>query len=118
MGVNLVPVNLVAITTLVQPTVSKWVNEYGQVLKFECPVGEHVSRLESQYNTTSEDRGWYFECRKGPVTEKCKWTDYQNVYDQAFNFQCEDNGLIAGLMSYHSNYHGDRSWQFKCCSVS
>ena len=108
---------ILVFSVLVSPVVLRWVNEYDKDLKFECPRGEHLSRLESQHSNKREDRVWNFECRNGFVTANCIWTGNQNSFDRALNFKCKDNGLIVGLSSWHHNAREDRVWQFKCCKV-
>ena len=95
-----------------------WVNINDGPLHFECPMGEYLNRLESHHSNNREDRVWNFECREGFVSEKCHWSDHDTLFDKFMNFTCEDESIVAGLSSWHSNKKEDRSWRFKCCSVS
>ena len=94
-----------------------WVNDMEGWLRFECPKAQHLSRLESKYSSSHYDRQWIFKCKEGFVSETCHWSDRDTLYDRPFDFTCK-NGLLAGLSSKYSNKKGDRSWLFKCCSVS
>ena len=109
--------SILVFSVLVSSVVLRWVNKYDKDLKFECPQGEHLSRLESQHSNKQEDRVWNFECRKGFVTANCTWTGNQNSFDRDLKFKCEDNGLVVGLSSWHHNAREDRVWRFKCCKV-
>jgi hypothetical protein len=51
------------------------------------------------------------------VTTGCFWTGYVNVMDGVMDYICPNNGIIAGMYSYHSNSTEDRQFKFYCCQL-
>lgn len=111
-----VVVSVLVFIALCQATLA-WINPHDNRVIFQCPKGEHISRIKSQHQNYYEDRQWDFECTKGYVGGECKWQDYANNFDKDLDWQCPDNGLVTGFDSYHSNHHEDRRWKFRCCKV-
>ncbi|KAF4114840.1 hemagglutinin/amebocyte aggregation factor-like [Onychostoma macrolepis] len=93
-----------------------WHNSYDQPLNFQCPAGQSVSFIISKHSNYHEDRLWAFSCKPTfSPRAKCFLSPYVNKFDQAFTFECPPQHVIAGMSSYHSNYHEDRRWRFYCC---
>ncbi|XP_018949936.1 hemagglutinin/amebocyte aggregation factor-like [Cyprinus carpio] len=93
-----------------------WHNNYDQPLNFQCPPGESISAISSYHNNYHEDRRWKFSCK--PTFSwgtDCFLSPYVNDFDKTFSFECPPHHVIAGISSYHDNYHEDRRWQFSCC---
>ena len=55
--------------------------------------------------------------KTGIVTTGCFWTGYVNVMDGEMDYICPNNGIIAGMYSYHNNNTEDRQFKFYCCQL-
>ena len=85
----------------------------------QCPSGQGLYRLLSAHHNVHEDRYFDYACRVvtgSPVT--CTWTGYVNAFDEPVSFMCPKNQYLAGVSSYHENYHEDRRFSFQCCASS
>ena len=49
-----------------------------------------------------------------PSVGSSKWTFYVNDFDGFMNFECQDGNVVTGIGGYHSNYHEDRRFKFRC----
>uniref|UniRef100_A0A8C1ERY6 Hemagglutinin/amebocyte aggregation factor n=1 Tax=Cyprinus carpio carpio TaxID=630221 RepID=A0A8C1ERY6_CYPCA len=75
-----------------------------------------VRQWTNYHNNYHEDRRWKFSCK--PTFSwgtDCFLSPYVNDFDKTFSFECPPHHVIAGISSYHDNYHEDRRWQFSCC---
>ena len=43
-----------------------------------------------------------------------RWTFYVNDFGGTMNFECQDGNVVTGIGGYHSNYHEDRRFKFRC----
>lgn len=83
---------------------------------FECTNETTLKILQSANIAGYHDRQWNFQCGGSDAKLKgapCEWSAYVNDYNQLFNFQCPNDGVITGLASYY--YSSDRRYQFLCC---
>lgn len=89
---------------------------FDSVSRIECPGNSVVTSVESHHNDRYEDRMWTYQCGSfdGWVTDMSFWTDWVNHYDKAFDFECGDQHVITGILSYHQNRYEDRLFKFKC----
>ncbi|XP_075176863.1 hemagglutinin/amebocyte aggregation factor-like, partial [Anomaloglossus baeobatrachus] len=94
-----------------------WINNYDQVLHYECGSQESIKFIYSVHDNKAEDRVWGFGCQNTFYNPgSCFWTGYVNEFDQEFTFTCPF-GLVLSLMhSYHNNDKEDRRWRFLCCN--
>ena len=82
-----------------------------------CGYGEYIYNARSVHSNYHEDRSWSFYCKySSKISSSCSWTDYVNWFDEEILYQCP-NGVITGVHSYHSNYHEDRRFRFRCCTT-
>lgn len=108
-------------TRSAQATLQVTATPLDAVSVIDCPVGSVVSYIYSAHDNFSEDRTWTYQCHTfngngwSSSLDDCQWTDYVNGYDDAFYFSCGDKHVIAGIYSYHDNFHEDRTFKFKCC---
>ncbi|XP_045162367.2 hemagglutinin/amebocyte aggregation factor-like, partial [Mercenaria mercenaria] len=92
-------------------------------LKFKCPHEyQFISRVQSVHSNAAEDRTFDLECSNVDVNVEnlntsCIWTDWQNDFDGLLAFECDNNGYINGMKSYHDNIAEDRKWAFHCCEI-
>ncbi|XP_050964382.1 hemagglutinin/amebocyte aggregation factor-like [Labeo rohita] len=95
-----------------------WHNNFDEPLSFKCLAGQSISSIRSEHSNYHEDRHWDLSCKRtNKPNAECHQSAYVNDFDKAFTFECPENYAIAGMSSYHSNYHEDRRWQFYCCKV-
>ncbi|XP_027134733.1 uncharacterized protein LOC104932695 [Larimichthys crocea] len=95
-----------------------WDNEFNGTLSRQCPSGQAVSSITSEYNGETKDRLWRVSCKAFTKTKMCRWSDYVNGFSQAINFSCGENKVIAGAHSEHSSIQEDRRWKFYCCGAT
>ena len=97
-------------------------NTFDADLTVTCNGLQGIYRVLSVHSNYHEDRSWSWECRNvvssGSATECSQTADYVNDFDGLMNFMCPPNKYIAGVYSYHSNYHEDRRWKFTCCAIA
>ncbi|KAM3926645.1 hemagglutinin/amebocyte aggregation factor-like [Leptodactylus fuscus] len=94
----------------------RWVNNYDQVLNYECKSHQSISLIISVHDDKYEDRVWDFGCQNtfnNPGS--CSWTAYVNDFDEEFTFTCPFGTVLSGMDSYHNNKKEDRKWRFFCC---
>ena len=105
------------VTTLPEHTKVTQFNKYNEESFVDCPVDSVVTRIYSQHDSGARDCRWRYHCSKfnGWKTGKCWWSDYVNNFDEEFNFECYEQGVIACISSYHNNSSQDRRFKFKCC---
>ena len=81
--------------------------------------GEALYRVQSVHSNIKGDRRWMWQCKQivSGVTLECEsWTDYKYGYGIDFEFKCDDNqAILSGVKSVHSNPAEDRRWKFYCC---
>ncbi|CAL1540934.1 unnamed protein product [Lymnaea stagnalis] len=93
-----------------------WMTQLLTEWNFECSAGTSLKTMQSYQVFQNHDRLWNFTC--GGTDAKltnatCEWSAYANDFNTQFLFQCPNDGVIAGMASYHNNY--DRRYQFLCC---
>ena len=50
---------------IVDWTKETYQNDWDGDLDFECPEGQHVARIRSEYDGGKNDRRWWFGCQTG-----------------------------------------------------
>ena len=83
-----------------------------------CDDGYGIYGAISVHHSLSEDRRWYWQCRKlaqENLSHSCYWSRDVNYYNKDISFTCCENEYIRGVDSYHDNSHDDRRWSFYCC---
>ncbi|KAG8548660.1 hypothetical protein GDO81_024662 [Engystomops pustulosus] len=94
----------------------RWVNDYDQVLHFECQSHQSINLIISIHDNKREDRVWDFSCQNTfNYPGSCYWTGYVNDFDRELNFICPFGSVLSGMDSYHDNSKEDRRWRFLCC---
>ncbi|XP_072001358.1 hemagglutinin/amebocyte aggregation factor-like [Engystomops pustulosus] len=94
-----------------------YVNDYDGLLNYNCPLGEALSGLQSEYKTYYQDRRWKFYCCETNVQYivGCQETVYVNGFDSEMNFKVPDGYVLVGAFSELNNYFEDRKWKFRYC---
>ncbi|XP_073706335.1 hemagglutinin/amebocyte aggregation factor-like [Garra rufa] len=93
-----------------------YVNDFDQVLMFECPPQHVITGMISYHSNAHEDRRWKFYCCRSPcITSSCHWTSYVNSFDEYFHWTVPDQNVLVGVHSYHQNREEDRRWRYKVC---
>ena len=99
---------------------TQWQNEYDDELDVVCPDKQGFYRVVSQYDGTTRDRQWQWDCREvtKTTTANCFWTeDWENWFHRPFFFRCPANYILTGVNSIHHNAYEDRRWKFHCCDA-
>jgi len=102
----------------VTPTCQKsgYVNNYDNIMNFECPDRGIVTGFESKHDNKKEDRIWKINCcNPQGKTGDCRWTSYINDMDGPMDFSVPNGEAIVGLYSQHSNHKEDRTFKLKIC---
>ena len=100
-------------------TVVAWENKFDKYLKFICPKGHYISKIESSFSGAYNDRRWAFKCRPGLVSNDCYWFKNYSNFDRDIDVTCPGGDcLIIGLKAHHDNWHEDRKFMFRYCKVS
>ncbi|KTF87780.1 hypothetical protein cypCar_00038690 [Cyprinus carpio] len=95
---------------------TNYINDFDQVLLFECPAEHVIAGISSYHNNYYEDRRWRFHCCRSPcVTTNCNWSSYVNSFDEYFTWTVPSRNVLVGAQSYHQNYEEDRRWKYKVC---
>merc|ERR1712142_657278 len=104
---------------LLLPTIGAYAysTAYDKVWKIECPAGQSVWMVRSEHSNWHEDRQWDIKCLANPgISGACSWdSTYANTWDETFDYKCNFNGVITGILSEHHNWFEDRRFKFKCC---
>ncbi|CAM9489293.1 unnamed protein product [Lampetra fluviatilis] len=99
----------------------RYVNNYDQLLNFNCPSHQSISQVQSIHDNGKEDRIWDFRCKGTFDTSRtvtCTQSNYVNNFDEAFSFTCPFHSALNGMESYHDNGKEDRRWKYNCCAQS
>lgn len=109
------------IPKLMSPFSSGWVNEYTHVLDFECPRGQVLTNIASEHAGTLDgvivdDRRWKFKCAtlEGVVYNAALsqgWSDWTGKWTTAWDYQCANGGIVAGLHAEYSPDAWDRIYK-------
>ncbi|XP_050990394.1 hemagglutinin/amebocyte aggregation factor-like [Labeo rohita] len=95
---------------------TSYVNDFDQVILFECPAQHVIAGMSSYHSNPHEDRRWKFYCCKSPCTSgSCHWTSYVNNFDEYFHYTVPSQNVLVGVHSYHQNAQEDRRWAYKAC---
>jgi len=94
-------------------------NSWDQAISASCSQNEAVSGFKSKHSNGKEDRVWYLQCCSltNVALKDMGLSAYLNDWDAVLNFRCEDNEVLTGVYSVHSNSHEDRRWAARCASV-
>ncbi|KAL1257196.1 hypothetical protein QQF64_012741 [Cirrhinus molitorella] len=96
---------------------TSYINNFDQVLFFECPAQQVVAGMSSYHNNNYEDRRWQFYCCKSMFNSaNCHWTSYVNSFDEYFHWTVPNQNVLTGVHSYHQNNVEDRRWMYKVCA--
>ncbi|GFS03871.1 hemagglutinin/amebocyte aggregation factor-like [Elysia marginata] len=92
---------------------------YLDPFNFTCPDNHTIYRLFSQYGEQEVDRQWVLDCRpEGASATHCTWSDYVNIWNEDYSYNCPNHHIIAGIQSFHCTNFEDRQFQFYCCAHS
>ncbi|XP_052388297.1 hemagglutinin/amebocyte aggregation factor-like [Carassius gibelio] len=96
---------------------TSYVNDFDQVIFFECPAQHVIAGMSSYHSNSHEDRRWKFYCcRSNCISANCHWTSYVNSFDEYFHWTVPSESVLVGTQSYHQNREEDRRFRFKVCS--
>uniref|UniRef100_A0A8C2EU29 Hemagglutinin/amebocyte aggregation factor-like n=1 Tax=Cyprinus carpio TaxID=7962 RepID=A0A8C2EU29_CYPCA len=83
---------------------TSYVNDFDQVILFECPTQHVIAGMSSYHSNSYEDRRWKFLCcRSSCVSANCHWTSYVNSFDEYFHWIVPSQNFLVGTGSYHQN---------------
>lgn len=84
-----------------------YVNNWDQLLHFECRANYMISGVSSYHDNRREDRRWRFKCCKDPNLKRYisarRWTGYVNGWDGHLRFHVSGANIITGAISVHDN---------------
>ena len=76
-----------------------------------CNDGEYFRQVKSYHDNGKEDRRWEIDCGKiaslGDVGN-CHWSPYINTVEEMIAYNCPDDGVLSGWMSYVNTENNDR----------
>ncbi|XP_005099814.2 hemagglutinin/amebocyte aggregation factor [Aplysia californica] len=98
---------------------SNYVNDFDQLIEYQCPNDNVVAGISSYHDNHPEDRRFKFYCCRPNdlVTHGCEYTGYVNSYDQLLNYTVPDGWVLRGMTSVHDNSKNDRIFQFDVCRL-
>ncbi|CAG5128367.1 unnamed protein product [Candidula unifasciata] len=98
---------------------SGYVNNYDELLEYQCADERIIAGIESIHENAYEDRKYSFKCcvPEGVVAHSCEITPYVNDYDKLFNYRVPDGFAIKGVDSVHDNHYEDRIFKFEICKL-
>merc|ERR550534_256294 len=82
---------------------------------FNCPRGQYVKRMKSEYDPVSGDRRYAFICGGDDATHQCGQSGWENKPRQGINYVCPKNGVMTGLQTQYDRNKKDRFYNIKCC---
>ena len=96
------------------------ITNYDEEWERGCGGNAALSRAQSHWSSTTNDRQWTFRCT--PLTSNyrmidCQWTEYVNEWEGIMNYNCPNDGLLRTVQSIHDNTKEDRRFRFECCRV-
>jgi hypothetical protein len=87
-----------------------------------CGGNTALNYVYSNHDNVKEDRRFGFKCSQinnKYKLDECTWTtNWVNNWDSVLNFECNNNGLVRTVESYHDNGKQDRRWKFECCRLA
>lgn len=100
-----------------RPDGVQWANEWTKSLDFECPKGQTLIYMKSDYSECHHDRIWAFGCGYNEASyEHCFWEhNFANDVRDGIFFNCPNHGFVAGVKAEYFPV-GDRRYKFKCCN--
>jgi len=101
---------------LVDGNVTSYLNSWDGELDFTCEDDEVLVGVESVHDNHYEDRRWAAQCARlvpnDRISFSSQWSDWQNSWDGALEFERGFSDVITGLYSVHDNKKEDRRWKF------
>jgi len=106
-----------------------WKHQFSADLNFECPSGEVLEGIKSEYVAERLDSKWQLKCGKLNGTELSDCEDAKPAACSAagdgeftaskMNFQLECPAFFAmvGVSSKYNTQAEDREYKFKCCKL-
>jgi len=96
---------------------TSYLNNWDGELDFTCADDEVLIGLYSVHSNHHEDRRWKARCAQlrpvGDFFIQSKWTDWENSWDRALEFEAGVDGMITGIYSVHHNTYEDRRWKLR-----
>lgn len=100
------------------------VTGFDQSFNFDCPEGTALSGFLSRHNNDREDRDWRFSCcninEEGNARYRLVRVEreqHHNAIDFNLDKRCNENQVMIGLASVHTNEREDRWYNVKCALV-
>lgn len=91
-------------------------NSFDRSHNFVCSSGYSIYHVWGYHRDNNEDRIYCYNCRyNGRAAAHCYTTGYVNSFNHPVVTLCNPNYYIAGVRSYHDNFHEDRRFNFRCC---
>ncbi|XP_041359299.1 hemagglutinin/amebocyte aggregation factor-like [Gigantopelta aegis] len=105
--------------TTTRCVITGWINNWDELIAYECHGIGALVGVESKHNNAVEDRRFKFKCCavRGLRYNSCYTSNYINVFDGNMDKQNGNKEVFKGIYSYHSNRHEDRRWKVKICRV-
>ncbi|XP_062592882.1 hemagglutinin/amebocyte aggregation factor-like [Saccostrea cucullata] len=98
-----------------------YVNDFDQVVHFQCPGAGYINGMASYHRDSYEDRRHKFRCC-GPKSSNyyyrnCRWTGWLNNFDDPVAYFVPDGFVLRGVNSVHNDNYEDRRFQFEVCQL-
>merc|ERR1712062_300562 len=106
-----------------------WRHKFSEDLDFECPSGEVLEGVKSEYVAERLDSKWQLMCAKLNGTELSECEDAKpsacsvagdSEYSKTkadFNLECPPRFAMVGVSSKYKGEAEDREYKFKCCKL-
>ncbi|XP_062574151.1 hemagglutinin/amebocyte aggregation factor-like isoform X2 [Saccostrea cucullata] len=100
---------------------SGYVNDFDQVVHFQCPGAGYINGMHSYHHNYYEDRRHEFRCC-GPKSSNyyysnCRWTGWLNNFDDPVAYFVPNGYVLRGVNSFHHNHYEDRRFRFEVCQL-
>merc|ERR1712093_873445 len=92
-----------------------WLNNMDRQIHWQANGHTFVSGLRSFHHNGYEDRRFSPLLTNIGSTQAHKhWSGWVNNWDAYFHYDCPNNYVVTGFISYHHNHYEDRRWRFQC----
>jgi len=92
-----------------------WINGWDGNMNWQANGHTFVSGLRSVHDNGREDRLFSPLLTNIGSTQAHKhWSGWVNNMDAYYLYDCPNNYVLSGFISYHQNHYEDRRWRFQC----
>jgi len=83
---------------------TNYLNSMDNVVNYKCPSNKILTGINSYHSNGPEDRRWKARCCDAATPlSGCSWSGYWNNWDGWMDGSINNNQVMTGMYSYHSN---------------